>query len=52
MVHRSNAITKLAEQRFREDYKERTGSTKNARKAWIRRLDSLGKSARRRLYAK
>ena len=36
----------------REDYKERTGSIKNARKAWIRRLDSLEKSARRRLHAK
>ena len=43
-------VTELAEQRFREDYKERTGSTKNARKAWIRRLDSLEKSARRRQH--
>ena len=45
-------VAELAEQRFRKDYKERTGSIKNARKAWIRRLDSLGKSARRKLHAK
>ena len=51
-IHYSTAITKLAEERFRLDYKERTGSIKNARKAWLRKLASLRKSARRRLHAK
>ena len=40
-------ITAAMEKTFRAEYKARTGSIKNARKAWIRKSESLGKQFRR-----